>query len=413
MITPDINILKGPQFTEKYFCFHYPEFLTFLNEKYKDTQLTFQEKLYWYFNNINEYPTCKCCGKRTKFENVNKGYRIYCSYKCLNSDPDKKKKVEETCLEKFGTKAPAQNRLVLYKMEQTNLKKYGVKNAMQNDDIAKKSHKNYIDKYGGIGNASEIVKEKYKETSRKRYGVNNYASTSECREKMKETCLNKYSVDSFSKTEEFKEKIINHNLKKYGVNSYTQTDEYKEKTLNTNMIKFGKKHYSKTNEYKERTKQTCMEKYGVNNYSKTKEFLQRCHDTKKQNGTFNSSSIEESFAEWLVANNIAFERQHRSDKYPFNCDFYFPGQDLYFEIQGSWTHGPEPYDVSNPDHQEILEEMMDKASTSEYYENAITVWTVKDPIKRETAKKNNLNWVEVFSCNLDEVIDSYKDAINH
>ena len=355
MIIPDITKLKGSQFTEKHFRFHYPEFLTFLNEKYKYTQLTFQEKLYWYFTNINEYPTCKYCGKRTKFENVIKGYRKYCSYKCLNSDPDKKKKVEETCLEKFGTKAPAQNRLVLYKMEQTNLKKYGVKNAMQNDDIAEKSHKNYIDKYGGIGNASEIIKEKYKETSRKRYGVNNYASTSECREKMKETCLNKYGVDSYSKTKSFRKNIID---------------------------------------------QQYIIRKKVNN-------------TKKQNGTFNSSSIEENFAGWLIENNITFERQYQSDKYPFNCDFYFPNQNLYFEIQGSWTHGPEPYDPSNSDHQEILEMMMEKAPSSEYYKNAIDVWTVKDPLKRETANKNGLNWVEVFSCDLEEVIECYKNVINH
>ena len=208
MNIPDITSLKGPQFTEKHFRFHYPEFLEFLNEKYKDTELTFQEKLYWYFNNITERPVCKCCGGKTKFENALKGYRPYCSYKCLNSDPDKIKKVEETCFERFGTKAPAQNRSVVYKIEQTNLKKYGVKNAMENSTIAKKSRDNYIEKYGAMGNASEIVLRKYKETSREKYGADNYASTRECKDRMKETCIEKYGVDSYSKTDEFKIKTL-------------------------------------------------------------------------------------------------------------------------------------------------------------------------------------------------------------
>lgn len=49
-----------------------------------------------------------------------------------------------------------------------------------------------------------------------------------------------------------------------------------------------------------------------------------------------------------------------------------------------------------------------KNKHTEYYDNAIRVWTVTDPLKRETAKKNGLNWVEVFSCKLDNVVKVYK-----
>ena len=37
------------------------------------------------------------------------------------------------------------------------------------------------------------------------------------------------------------------------------------------------------------------------------------------------------------------------------------------------------------------------------YENAIIVWTQKDPLKRETAKDNNINLIEFW--NLQEVED--------
>lgn len=439
MNIPDITTLKGIQFTEKHFKFHYPEFLEFLNDKYKDTQLTFQEKLYWYFNNITEKPKCKYCGGETKFENTLKGYREYCSYKCLNSDPEKIKKVENTCLEKFGVKAPAQNRLIVHKMEQTNLRRYNSKNAMQNPDIAKKSKDNYILKYGAMGNASGVVKEKYKKTSREKYGVDNYASTKECREKMVKTNENRYGVDHYSKTEDFHNNIIKHNQEKYGVNSYTQTEEYKEKNLQTNLEKYGVKHYSMTDEYKERTKQTCLERYGVENimevdgikdkikqgyfnhygvdhYAKSKEFyenlpstLQKIHDTKKRNHTFNSSTIEEAFAVWLTENNIKFERQYRCPEYPFNCDFYFPSTKLFLEIQGSWVHGGHPYDKYSKDDQAELQKMIDK--NTDYYDIAIDTWTVRDPLKRKTAKENNLNWIEVFTNDLNTLIENVKSKI--
>ena len=31
------------------------------------------------------------------------------------------------------------------------------------------------------------------------------------------------------------------------------------------------------------------------------------------------------------------------------------------------------------------------------YLAAINVWTARDPLKRKTARKNNLNWIEFFT----------------
>lgn len=38
---------------------------------------------------------------------------------------------------------------------------------------------------------------------------------------------------------------------------------------------------------------------------------------------------------------------------------------------------------------------------TKFYQNAINVWTRRDVLKRETAKRNNLNFIEFW--NLDEV----------
>ena len=89
--------------------------------------------------------------------------------------------------------------------------------------------------------------------------------------------------------------------------------------------------------------------------------------------------------------------QYTSELYPFACDFYIPSEDVYIEYQGSWTHGHRPFDESNEECLEQLELWKERARTSKYYQNAIQVWTKRDPIKRETAKKNNLNWIEFFT----------------
>ena len=47
----------------------------------------------------------------------------------------------------------------------------------------------------------------------------------------------------------------------------------------------------------------------------------------------------------------------------------------------------------------------------DYYKKAIDVWTQKDPIKRETAKNNNLNYLEIFSNDIEIVIEQFKKYI--
>ena len=412
MDIPKLENLNSGNCTSTSIEIHYLEFYKYIRENYGKVH-KWTEKLYWYYHNLTEYPTCPICGKPVKFINLKEGYRGYCSVKCMGGSKEIKEKKKNTTLKHYGVENPMKSDKVKDKMKSNNLEKYGVENPFQLDS----------------------VKEQIRKTNQEKYGVDYPQQSKEIYKKSKQTNKEKYDVEYHAQNEKIKRKKIQTSLEKYGVESPFQSDEFKKKSRETCLDKYGVDNYNKTQEYRDmmqermpeirkKMMETCMEKYGVDSYSKTEkyknlmnkkrpEILKKQYDTKKQNGTFNSSSIEESFNKWLMDNNIKFERQYRSDKYPFNCDFYFPDKDLYFEIQGSWTHGPEPYDPSNSDHQELLEMMMEKVPTSEYYENAITVWTMKDPLKRETAKKNGLNWVEVFSCDLDEVIDHYKKAINH
>ena len=46
------------------------------------------------------------------------------------------------------------------------------------------------------------------------------------------------------------------------------------------------------------------------------------------------------------------------------------------------------------------------------YKMTIKVWTESDPYKRQIAKEHNLNWVEVFSIDIKEVISSFINTIS-
>ena len=110
--------------------------------------------------------------------------------------------------------------------------------------------------------------------------------------------------------------------------------------------------------------------------------------------------------QWFAENDIKYISQYRSDDYPFACDFYLPDKDLYIEINAHWTHGGHPFDSTNKDDLLLIEQW--KLKNTKFYDNAIETWTVRDVLKRETAKNNKLNYLEVFTESLDKIIKKIK-----
>lgn len=192
MIYPDYTKLRGPQFTEKHFRFHYPEFLEYINNKYPNIQ-NFQERLYWEAYGLTEAPQCYC-GNPVVFEGFTKGYRKYCSRKCMNSDPHKKEQVAKTCMERYGGKAPASSPTVKQKSRATCIERFGCENPLQHPDIKKKVFGTIRTKYGGIGNESPILAEKHKATCLERYGVEYTHQCPEIMKKVQDTFVEKYGV---------------------------------------------------------------------------------------------------------------------------------------------------------------------------------------------------------------------------
>ncbi len=107
-------------------------------------------------------------------------------------------------------------------------------------------------------------------------------------------------------------------------------------------------------------------------------------------------------------------RQYYSKEYPFHCDFYLPKYNVYIEYQGIWTHGPHPYNVNSPEDIEIYNNWYNKSRISKFYKNALNIWTNVDPLKRQTAKINKLNYLEIFYNESYKIkIDNYLNMLDN
>jgi len=343
----DIKKLHRNCRKENYFKKHFSETLCEINKQYKQN-ICFAEKLYLYVNNILEKKRCPVCNKYTKFVDFNRGYNLHCSSKCAGSNDATKVKRLNTNKQKLGVDNPFESEKIKEKIKTTNKKRYGVEYSHQSPDIIQKTKDTCMIRYGGVAPAcNERIINKIKSTKKSLYGDENFTN----RNKSKLTCLKKYGCDNFSKTAEFK--IFS---SKNMLSTEVQSKRYKKQ---------------------------------------------------KENNSFNSSTIEKHFQNYLNENNINYIRQYKSDKYPFCCDFYFPDKDLYFEINGHWTHGGHPFDCNNKD--DLLRVEKWQSKRTKFYDNAIKTWTIKDREKRKIGKQ--LNWFETFSIDINEIIKQIKNKI--
>ena len=124
-------------------------------------------------------------------------------------------------------------------------------------------------------------------------------------------------------------------------------------------------------------------------------------DTKRKNDTFATSSAEDALYELLVGYadqlGMTVVRQHRDEKrYPFAVDFYIPERDLFIELNGSWSHGRHWYEADREMDQKTVRTWRKKGEKSQYYRNALEVWTERDVRKREAARESQLNYVTLW-----------------
>lgn len=167
-------------------------------------------------------------------------------------------------------------------------------------------------------------------------------------------------------------------------------------------------------EWAEKARQTNIERYGVPSPNMREEsrrevskrmsssrVQQQSLATKKRNGTLATSSSEDAvyklLCDYTNQHGMTVVRQYRDEKrYPFAVDFYIPERDLFIELNGSWSHGGHWYEVDREMDQRTVQTWLKKGKKSKYYRVALETWTKRDVRKREAARQAELNYITLW-----------------
>lgn len=272
------------------------------------------------------------------------------------------------------------------------------------------------------------VKDKKKQACLERYGTKTWAENDENRkiqrdlvletdmlDRMKKTCQEKYGHDFWTQSKEGKEKL----------SEIMSSDEMQEKVKQGYIEKYGC-HYMQSDEgrakaktyiddeRREKIKHTMIKKYGANGYLESDDFknnidlfIQKSWETKRKNGTFNTSKPEKTL--YLLLCDVFGKENVKTQymdkiRYPFRCDFYIESEDLFIELNAHWSHGGHFYDDESIEDRELVKELKRRAKEkgSKYYHAALYNWTKRDILKRDTALKNNLNYVVFWKQDLSD-----------
>lgn len=325
------------------------EYINYLLNRFNDftvdnTYDKCREAVYRLKHNIEKCPICEICGNKLKYLVNAKFYESACSRECKRILSNSK--VEQTTYKRYGVRRAAQSNTVKEKQKLTNIQKYGAISPLCNKDI---------------------------------------------RIKVKNTLISHYGVDNIAKSEHWKKQVEKTSIEKYGTLYPNQAESVREKMKNTLISHYGVDNYYKTEMARKKVK---------SDESKIKSI-----QTKRRNNSFNTSKIEIETLNILKEKYSDIIYQYKDkERYPFVCDFYIPSLDLFIECNYHWTHGGKPFEGNAEDYKKLNEW---KEKNTKFYDNAIVCWTIRDVKKRNIAKQNNLNYIEIWNINELDLILSY------
>lgn len=198
------------------------------------------------------------------------------------------------------------------KRRETSIKKWGVENVAQSDKVKLKMEKTNMEKWGHKSTfQNSEVRKKWFENVKKKWGVDHVFQDESVKNKIRESNISKFGKPSYTQTEEYLEKTKETNLKKWGSQWYTQTENWIQKSKLTNNQKWGKDWYQQTDEFKEimvenresmisKSKETSREKWGVDWYSQTQEFKDHIESLNIDYSEIQRKSRQTNLEKWGV-----------------------------------------------------------------------------------------------------------------
>lgn len=237
---------------------------------------------------------CLNCGRHTQFNKLAKGYNKYCSRQCANENEYKISKAEETTLQHFGVKHPAQSHQIKLKTKAHNQLVYGVDYPQQHQEAKQQASIQHTKRW----------KEHHDE-----YIIKSQAKS-----------LSKYGYISPNQCPEVQQKQGDSCFKHYGVRNCQQAKEVRNRTENTCIDKYGSKCPLANKEVRAKGEQTCLKQFGVRNAMQCHEIIKKNRKKFYINGKKYDSSWEYKYECYLIEHNIKYE--------------YQPNINFWYEFQG-------------------------------------------------------------------------------
>ena len=430
-----------------------PKMLSYLRNRFKDTDdfTPLIEIVYRIVHKLEERPRCYHCGKLLEFRN--NCYPIYCSDKCYAEEKDRhlnkcsvnkiKHLATKDNIERSVMKAKELNIERVFELEElsddvivnymlqknfdrlepgkTNVQNlllrqpyilYYVMNRFNDVDdtttfdelmyrikehvetaprcpVCGKKSKFLTSRFGGYSlfcsnkcaeteAGKKFVSEKVKNTLHEKYGddVNCTLQVSEVHQKAEETCIEKYGVSHYSMCDKHKE-----DMRKFFENYYSDDSE---------------EAVRHREEVRKKMKMGLIEKYGsVENYVSETRRKSKLAAVDNNGMTKSEAEIYNYLLTMFSEDDVIFN-QIIDDRYPFKVDFYIVPYDIFIELNTYWTHGFHMFDETSEKDLRTIEEWKERGKQFREYNSAIKIWTEMDPLKINTAKNNNLNYLPIW-----------------
>lgn len=243
-----------------------------------------------------------------------------------------------------------------------------------------------------------------------RYGVARPLQSKEVHDRVVETNMRVYGVRNPSMTQAVTDKRIATCREKYGVDYSLQAPEVVEKRKATNRLLYGGDSPFSSSDVRDKAQAVIKARYGVTNAMLIPVVSTSVTIAKRKNGTFATSKPEVNLHRILTdmfGSDNVLHNYNEDSRYPFAVDFYIKSLDCFIELNAHWTHGHYFFDKELD--VDKLAEWQEKVEHSNFYQNAVHVWTDADVRKREMARRSNLNYV-VFWDNKLRDFEMWRDA---
>lgn len=254
-------------------------------------------------------PLCKICDTPvTQFVKSTNNWRVWCSNKCMGSDPDILAKKADTNMKKFGVSHPMKLVVTRDQIKQTNLARHGYEHPF----------------------ADKTVQDKFKQVNLTKYGVDNPAKNSDIRKKISSGIAASY--------EKNKEVILSKrgstNIDRYGVATN------KHFHIPAESIELMKDVDWMRNQH-EVLKKSCQQIADELGVSATP-ILTFMHDNDIKVARHPVSIIEieiRDFVSTLTTDSVVYN--DRSVLFPRELDIWIPSKQLAIEVNGVYWHAEE------------------------------------------------------------------------